>query len=160
MSRVRASERPCVNQQQKNALAHSLYLRCQEGQVIKDFRPISGDPDRMRGMCHENVDSSLGEFPGAVAVRGWFYDRGEADGVAKFSAHSVIEISGSLIEITYSNADQPFIRHVGSIDDFWEIARSKPPTIRHVYDDVKRIVFEAAKVESLFGLPARRARWR
>lgn len=119
-----------------------------------DYRPISGDPDRMRGKCHENVDSSLGEFPGAVAVRGWLYDPdADGNGVARFYAHSLIERErgGALIEITYSDTNFVFIRHVDNFDDFWEVARAKPPWICHVYDDAKLDVFNEALKQSLSG---------
>jgi hypothetical protein len=149
MSRSRYAD-IAVIPQQTNLLAESLYFRRGEGQRL-GYEPISGDPDRMRGRCHENVDCYIKGFPGTVAIRGWFYDAGEHDGVARFHAHSVIQRKGELIEITYSDAHLPFIRHIGSEDEFFEIAQAKPPTISYIYDNEKRVAFEEGCVQSLAG---------
>ena len=65
--------------------------------------------------------------------------------------HSVIERNGELTEITYRDANKPFIRHIGDLSAFWEVAHFKPPTITYVYDRERADAFRRALELSLSG---------
>jgi hypothetical protein len=105
-------------------LRQCLYERRHEAVMVPfEARTLeSGSPSYHN--CHNNVDRWVREHPNDKAVRGWFVNDVNADGLwpaCYFIAHSVIKDStGRLIDITPNRASQPypFLQHDGPEDQF------------------------------------------
>jgi hypothetical protein len=74
--------------------------------------------------CHDNAKIWVTHTPAHKRVKG-FVVLGPLFGVYKVMAHSLIEVEdGTLVDITPHGASQhyPFVRHIGSDEDFEEFA--------------------------------------
>lgn len=76
--------------------------------------------------CHDNVAAWVYISPRHKHVRGYvIFDMRPILGVWQVQAHSVVELEdGTLIDITPSGVSQlyPFVRHIGSEEDFAAMA--------------------------------------
>jgi hypothetical protein len=112
-------------------IAKSVIARRSEA-VFVPFRSVGmsedGKPDwRPRPKyCHDNVAAWVYRSPLDKHARGYVIcDLRAIIGVWQVQAHSVVELEdGTLIDITPSGASQlyPFVRHVGSEEEFAEMA--------------------------------------
>jgi hypothetical protein len=72
--------------------------------------------------CHSNVQTWIRHSPADKWVKGFLLD-GPFYGCWRVLAHSLIQLEdGSLIDITPRGGNQPFVRHVGTDDEFFEYA--------------------------------------
>jgi hypothetical protein len=78
--------------------------------------------------CHDNVAAWVFRSPQHKHIRGFVvFDLRPILGVWQVQAHSVVELEdGSLIDITPSGVSQPppFVRHIGTEEEFAEMARA------------------------------------
>ena len=110
---------------ERHALATRLYARRKEAVVVSFVECSLGDWKPSEHECHRNVDWWVFNHAGCKAVRGWmFFDFHRTSmgllPAVRFTAHSVVEDSGGLYDITPSRASQryPFIKHEGTEEDF------------------------------------------
>jgi hypothetical protein len=80
------------------------------------WRPCAND-------CHNNVDEWTVRRPKSRAVRGWLFWEPDETGRYTFMAHSVVEESGRLMDITPIDANTPreglwFLPHSGNEVEF------------------------------------------
>jgi len=73
--------------------------------------------------CHANVDHWTQHHPETKALRGWLFWEPDEAGRCHFMAHSVLDDSGSLVDITPIDRSTPrdallFLEHLGAEDDF------------------------------------------
>jgi hypothetical protein len=94
----------------------------------RDVRAESFEAPRSK--CHANVDRFVSLNANLNPVRGWMFITEDDAGHCRFEAHSVIEDNGELYDITLADqkeCDQhPFIRHLGSDDQFFAVANDHP----------------------------------
>ncbi len=69
--------------------------------------------------CHANVDYWIQHHPETKAVRGWLFWEPDEVGQCHFMAHSVLDESGSLVDITPIDRNTPrygllFLGHLGT----------------------------------------------
>jgi hypothetical protein len=80
--------------------------------VVVPCRPFA---NAAKNECHENARRYIIAFGGCV-VRGWLVNSAQPDTPA-FTAHSVVEMNGELIDVTLDEAERDglrFLVHVGS----------------------------------------------
>jgi hypothetical protein len=116
------------------AIAKSIIARRSEA-VLVPFRqvgmkglPEEGDWSPRPNYCHDNVAAWVSRCPQHKQIRGYvIFDMRHISGVWQVQAHSVVELEdGALIDITPSGVSQPypFVRHVGTDEQFAEMARA------------------------------------
>jgi len=107
---------------------HETYFRQlleREGDAVAiPYRAVRyADWEPAKNACHGNVDYWVARHPGAKPVRGWlFWGPGE-DGRYNIMAHSVVDESGVLVDITPIDENTPrdglkFLLHLGSAEEF------------------------------------------
>lgn len=82
-----------------------------------------GDWAPKKNDCHNNVDYWAAHYPGVKAVRGWLFWGPGVDGQYNIMAHSVVDETGVLVDITPIDENTPrdglrFRRHVGTEEEF------------------------------------------
>jgi hypothetical protein len=107
-----------------------LYARRGEGVLVERATvQIDGWSPALHS-CHDNAAKWVELHPGHKVVHGWLYfDFGGAFDWVRFNHHSVIETDdGKLLDITPAGPalTYPFIRHLGSVEEFAEMVCAVP----------------------------------
>jgi len=80
-----------------------------------------------RSHCHSNVNYWVTLNPHLRAIRGWIVIGEDADGRCRFQAHSVIEDTGELYDITLPNQPEcdraRFLPHTGTEEQFFAVEK-------------------------------------
>lgn len=116
------------------AIAKSVLGRHSEA-VLVPFREVGmkGAPDEtdwhpQPKFCHDNVAAWVSRSPQHKHVKGFvIFDLRMLLGIWQVHAHSVVELEdGTLIDITPSGVSRPypFVRHIGTEEEFAEMARA------------------------------------
>lgn len=112
------------------ALALALYQRRGEGTICRRSKVAIGDWQPQMHRCTWNVDTWVHHNPTHRRVYGYLYfDFDRYLDHVRFQPHCVVEIEdGSLVDITPhdSEGDYPFIRHVGTDEEFLAALDSGP----------------------------------
>lgn len=107
-------------------LAVSVLLRLSEAVTLRRATAQIGDWKPVRHYCHDNVAYWVAHKPEHKHVYGFIYfDHRLLLGCHRLCAHSAVENeSGELVDITPhdASADYPFIRHLGTEEEFKLIA--------------------------------------
>lgn len=110
--------------------AQRLYERRGEGVLVKRVSVEFGDWKPATHYCHDNAATWVQHHPDYKVVHGCLYfDFVGALDFVRFTLHSVVETEGGeLLDITPAGPalTYPFIRHVGSEDEFAALVRDIP----------------------------------
>lgn len=113
---------PVPNTDEVRAVLLSLYRRRSEAIVLRRLDVSTPNWKPQPKFCYDNVEAWTGLNPLHKPTYGFLYfDYRPSLGFIRFTAHGVIEIEdGTLRDITPTGAsrDYPFIRHLGSLDEF------------------------------------------
>lgn len=113
-------------------LAISVIRRCLAGDCVKlvEKTPTFYQPTPHR--CHDNVREWVTLYPKYTHVRGFLVANQAAIDTSIVIAHSVVaDTDGTLCDITPTEAEfrYPFVRHVGTLEEFELIAGREPFTL-------------------------------
>jgi hypothetical protein len=130
------------NQAAVMRVVRSAFSRMHEQvQLVRKAARV-GDWTPQPHQCHDNVREWVAKNPRHIHVYGYLlFDFRLMNGCFRLTAHSVVEDeNGTLHDITPSgaSADYPFIRHVGSEEDFAITAELRQIDVRE--DFIQRLL--------------------
>lgn len=100
--------------EEAKSFAAQLYARRDEGVIVTPGRVTIDGWQPVERDCHDNVTRVVNADKRYTAVRGWLYfSYNDATAFVCFNAHSVIEVNGTLVDITPQqtlDGPYPFIR--------------------------------------------------
>jgi hypothetical protein len=111
----------------KLELARAVVARRSEAVYARNYRVNIGDWMPRPNCCHDNVDVWVSETPQHKHVKGYLIFDFRMWGVWRVQPHSLVELEdGTLADITPRGTwrQYPFVRHVGSDEDFAEMANA------------------------------------
>jgi hypothetical protein len=113
-------------------LAMSVIKRCSEGEGVEVAQKELKHYDATLHRCHDNVKEFVAMHPECSHVFGFFVAPRILYGSLLVIPHSVVGTpDGALNDITPSETEYryPFVRHIGTQDEFALIAASEPFTL-------------------------------
>jgi hypothetical protein len=114
-------------------LAISVIERCIAGDRVPLVPKTLRDYDPTPHLCHHNVREWVALYPKYKHVYGFFVANRQpiSDGTLVIAHSAVEDTDGALCDITPSELDvcYPFVRHLGTLEEFDLIAEKEPFTL-------------------------------
>jgi hypothetical protein len=114
-------------------LAISVIRRCVAGDCVELVEKTLTAYQPTPHLCHDNVREWVARYPQFQQIYGFFVAnrRPISDGTLVIAHSAVADTEGALCDITPSELDVrlPFVRHLGTIEEFDLIAAREPFTL-------------------------------